>query len=67
MQRKAEKEVSYRGILGVDAVAGEDGEDPETLSGGVGVALDVQDAALLQVVDVPTLNLQGTLFTAVFF
>jgi hypothetical protein len=60
-------EVHYRGIIGVDAFAGEDGIDPKTLCAGVGVALDVQDAALLKVVDVSSLHLQGTLFTALFF
>ena len=67
MQCRGRIEVHYRGIIGVDAFAGEDGIDPKTLSPGVGVALDVQDAPLLKVVNDSSLHLKGTLFAALFF
>jgi hypothetical protein len=49
---------TYRGIIGADGVATEDGIDPKALSGGVWVAVDVQDAALLEVVHVSSLHFQ---------
>jgi hypothetical protein len=49
---------TYRGVIGADGVASENGVDPKALSGGVGVVLDVQDAALLEVVHVSSLHLQ---------
>jgi hypothetical protein len=58
---------TYPGVVGVDGLATKEGVDPKMLSRGVGVAPDVQDGALLEVVHVPSLHFQGTLFTAPFF
>jgi hypothetical protein len=56
--READCTCTYRGIIGADGVATEDGVDPKALSGGVWVAVDVQDAALLEVVHVSSLHFQ---------